>query len=68
MRILLCGDTGLHAHIVLPSVVLVGTGFGTAFYLYMVNRSGSLAAQAIVGRLEVKADLWFTTPAVIVNP
>jgi uncharacterized membrane protein len=54
-------------HIV-SSVVLVGTGFGTAFYLYMVNRSGSLAAQAVVGRLVVKADLWFTTPAVIVQP
>lgn len=55
----------LHA---VSSVVLVGTGFGTAFYLYSVNRSGPLAAQAAVARLVVRADLWFTTPAVVIQP
>jgi uncharacterized membrane protein len=54
-------------HIV-SSVLLVGTGFGTAFYLFFANRSGSLEAKAVVGRLVVRADLWFTTPAVIVQP
>lgn len=54
-------------HIV-SSVVLVGTGFGSAFYLFMVHRSGSVAAQAVVSRLVVKADGWMTTPAVIVQP
>ena len=54
-------------HIV-SSVVLVGTGFGSAFYLFMTNRSGSVAAQAVVSRLVVKADWWMTTPAVIVQP
>ena len=54
-------------HIV-SSVVLVGTGFGSAFYLFMVNRSGSVPAQAVVARLVVKADWWMTTPAVIVQP
>ncbi len=53
---------------VLSSVVLVGTGFGTAFYLFMANRSGSVPAQAVVSRLVVKADLWMTTPAVIIQP
>jgi len=53
---------------VVSSVVLVGTGFGSAFYLFFANRSGSLAAQAVVGRLVVRADTWFTTPAVIVQP
>ena len=53
---------------VLSSVVLVGTGFGTAFYLFMANRSGSLPAQAVVSRLVVKADLWMTTPAVLIQP
>lgn len=53
---------------VISSVALVGTGFGSAFYLFFANRSGSLAAQAVVGRLVVRADLWFTTPAVIVQP
>jgi len=54
-------------HIV-SSVVLVGTGFGSAFYLFMVHRSGSVAAQAVVSRLVVRADGWMTTPAVIVQP
>ena len=54
-------------HIV-SSVLLVGTGLGTAFFMFFTNRSGSLAAQAVVSRLVVRADLWFTTPAVIVQP
>lgn len=53
---------------VLSSVVLVGTGFGSAFYMFFANRSGSVAAQAVVSRLVVRADWWFTTPAVIVQP
>jgi len=54
-------------HIV-SSVLMVGTGFGSAFYVFFANRSGQLAAQAVVGRLVVRADLWFTTPAVLVQP
>lgn len=53
---------------ILSSVLLAGTGFGTAFYLFFANRSGSVAAQAVVARLVVKADLWFTTPAIIIQP
>lgn len=53
---------------ILSSVLLVGTGFGTAFYLFFANRSGSLEAQAVVSRLVVMADWMFTTPAVIVQP
>jgi len=53
---------------VLSSVLLVGTGFGSAFYLFFANRSGSLAAQAVVSRLVVRADTWFTAPAAIVQP
>jgi uncharacterized membrane protein len=54
-------------HIV-SSVVLVGTGFGSAFYLFFTNRQASLEARAVVARLVVRADLWFTAPAVIVQP
>ena len=54
-------------HIV-SSVLLVGTGFGSAFYLFFANRSGDVRTQAIVSRLVVRADLWFTTPAVVVQP
>jgi uncharacterized membrane protein len=53
---------------ILSSVVLVGTGFGTAFYLYAANRSGSVEAIAVVSRLVVRADWMFTTPAVIAQP
>lgn len=54
-------------HIV-SSVLLVGTGFGSAFYLFFANRSGDVRTQAIVSRLVVRADLWFTTPAGVVQP
>ena len=53
---------------VLSSVVLVGTGFGTAYYLAFANRAGNVPALALVTRLVVRADWWFTTPAVIVQP
>ena len=53
---------------ILSSVLLVGTGFGSAFYLFFANRSNDLAAQAVVARLVVRADWWFTTPTVIIQP
>ncbi len=53
---------------VVSSVLLAGTGFGSAFYLFFANRTGSLETQATVCRLVVKADTWFTTPTVIVQP
>ena len=55
------------AHIV-SSVLMVGTGFGSAFYLFFINRSNSLQAKALVCHLVVRADTWFTTPAVIIQP
>lgn len=53
---------------IISSVLLVGTGFGSAFYMFFANRSRNVAAQAVVSRLVVRADWWFTTPAVIVQP
>lgn len=53
---------------ILSSVLMVGTGFGSAFYMFMANRSKNLQAQLVVSRLVVKADWWFTTPAVIIQP
>jgi uncharacterized membrane protein len=53
---------------ILSSVVLVGTGFGTAYFMFFANRGRNLIAQAEVARLVVRADWWFTTPAVIVQP
>lgn len=54
-------------HIV-SSVVLVGTGFGSAYYMFFVNRSGNRAAQAVVVPLVVRADWWFTLPTVLLQP
>ena len=53
---------------ILSSVLLVGTGFGSAFYLYFTNRTGKVSAIATVSRLVVRADFWFTTPAIIIQP
>ena len=53
---------------ILSSVLMVGTGFGSAFYMFMANRSNNLQAQMLVSRLVVKADWWFTTPTIIVQP
>jgi uncharacterized membrane protein len=53
---------------ILSSVVLVGTGFGTAFYFFFTNRTKNKEAQYVVACLVVKADTWFTTPAVILQP
>lgn len=53
---------------ILSSVLLVGTGFGTAFYLFFANRSGNVPAIAVVSLLVVRADTWFTTPAAIFQP
>lgn len=53
---------------ILSSVALVGVGFGSAFYLYFTHRTRNVAAIAEVSRLVVRADYWFTTPAIIIQP
>jgi uncharacterized membrane protein len=53
-------------HIV-SSTVLFGTGLGTAFFKWSVDRSGNLAAIRVVSEKVVLADWLFTTPAVIVQ-
>ncbi|WP_028456243.1 DUF2269 family protein [Chitinilyticum litopenaei] len=53
---------------ILSATLMFGTGFGTAFYLFVANRSGNVAAIAVVSRWVVRADWWFTTPAVIIQP
>ena len=53
---------------ILSATLMVGTGFGTAFYMFFTNRSGSVPAQAVVSKWVCRADLWFTTPAVIFQP
>jgi uncharacterized membrane protein len=55
------------AHIV-SSIVLLGTGFGSAYFMFFANRSRDVAAQVVVARLVVLADWWFTMPTVIIQP
>lgn len=55
------------AHI-LSSIVLLGTGFGSAYFMFFANRSRDVAAQTVVARLVVRADWWFTSPTVIIQP
>lgn len=52
---------------ILSSVVLVGVGFGSAFYLFCTNRTRNVQAQAVVARFVVLADWIFTTPAIILQ-
>lgn len=53
---------------ILSSTLLFGTGLGTAFFMWFTHRSGQLPAIVVAARLTVRADLLFTTPAVIVQP
>lgn len=53
---------------IISSVLLVGTGFGSAFYLFFINRTKNVQAIAEVTQLVIRADFWFTTPAVIIQP
>lgn len=53
---------------ILSSVLMVGTGFGSAFYLFFTHRIGNVRSIADVSRLVVRADWWFTTPTVIIQP
>lgn len=53
---------------ILSSILLFGTGLGSAFYKYFTDRTGNLAAIAVTNRLVVLADWLFTTPTVIIQP
>ena len=53
---------------ILSSTILFGTGLGTAFFMWMVNRSRDRQAMAIVTHHVMKADLYFTTPSILVQP
>lgn len=53
---------------VLSSIMLLGTGLGSAYFMFFANRSRDVAAQVVVARLVVRADWWFTTPAIVIQP
>jgi uncharacterized membrane protein len=53
---------------VLSSIVLLGTGFGIAFFKWAADRSGNVEAIRVVSERVVWADWCFTAPAVVVQP
>ena len=53
-------------HIV-SSTVLFGTGLGTAFFKWAVDRSRNVAAIRVVSERVVLADSLFTSPAIVVQ-
>lgn len=53
---------------IISSVLLVGTGLGSAFYLFFIHRTRNQAAITEVIKLVVKADYWFTLPTIVLQP
>jgi uncharacterized membrane protein len=53
---------------ILSSTVLLGTGFGIAFFFVRAQRSANVPVIASVGRDVVLADAVFTAPAVVIQP
>jgi len=53
---------------ILGTVLIFGTGIGTAFFLLMAYRTRDLDAIRVTARHVVIADWLFTAPAVIVQP
>ncbi len=53
---------------VISSTVLFGTGLGTAFFKWSVDRTGSVRAMRIVSERVVLADALFTAPAAVIQP
>lgn len=53
---------------VLSSTLLFGTGLGTAFYMFVINRSGNVQAIAVMTRWAVRGDWLFTATTVVFQP
>jgi uncharacterized membrane protein len=52
---------------ILSATLLLGTGLGTAFFMFTAHRSGNGEAIRVTSRYVVMADWIFTLPAVIVQ-
>ncbi|MHC5226373.1 DUF2269 family protein [Ignatzschineria sp. LJL83] len=53
---------------IISAMLMVGTGFGSALYVFFSNRFGNLASQYFTNRMVVFCDWAITTPAVIIQP
>ena len=54
--------------ILIGACVLLGTGIGIAFFMWMANRTGEAAVIAATARIVVIADAAFTATAVVAQP
>ena len=52
---------------ILSATILFGTGIGSAFFMFMANRSRDVAGIYFATRHVVLADYLFTTPAVLIQ-
>ena len=52
---------------VISATILFGTGLGTAFFKWIVDRSANVTAIRVVSEKVVLADWLFTTPAIVVQ-
>lgn len=52
---------------ILSATIMIGTGLGSAFYLYITYKTAQFSTIKDVVKLVVLADLIFTTPSVIIQ-
>ena len=52
---------------ILSATLLFGTGLGTAFFMFSAYRSGDARAWSRTAETVVRADAYFTTPAVVIQ-
>ncbi|HMV81058.1 MAG TPA: DUF2269 domain-containing protein [Leptospiraceae bacterium] len=52
---------------ILSATIMIGMGFGSAFYLYFTYRRGNETAVREVLRLVILADTFFTAPSVVIQ-
>jgi len=53
---------------IITAIILIGTGLGSAFFKYRVDRIGDLSAIVFASKTVVLVDWLFTTPAVVLQP
>jgi uncharacterized membrane protein len=53
---------------IMTGIILLGTGLGSAFFKYRVDRIGDLSAIVFASKTVVLVDWLFTAPAVVLQP
>lgn len=53
---------------IISAMLMVGTGFGSAIYVFFSNRFGNLSSQYFTNRMVVFCDWVITTPTILIQP